>query len=89
MNNLKYINITLGEFNDKIYSILSQIIQHSQNLKSLILRLHPYNFNQNIYFFIQLIQNLKKLRVINISQNIKNPKYDLYLEKILNQFPKL
>ena len=68
--NLKYLNITLGEikeFNNKIYSILSQLIQHSKNLKSLILRLHPYNFNQNIYYFIQLIQNLKKLRVINIS----------------------
>lgn len=89
MNNLKYINITLGELDDKIYSILSQIIQHSQNLKSLILRLHPHNFNQNIYFFIQLIQNLKKLRIINISQNIINPKYDLYLDKILNEFPKL
>ena len=89
LNNLKYINITLGELDDKIYSILSQIIQHSQNLKSLILRLHPHNFNQNINFFIQLIQNLKKLRIINISQNIINPKYDLYLDKILNEFPKL
>ena len=56
MNNLKYINITLGgESNNKIYSILSQIIQHSQNLISLTLILHPHNFNQNIYFFIQLI----------------------------------
>ena len=89
LNNLKYINITLGELDDKIYSILSQIIQHSQNLKSLILRLHPHNFNQNINFFIQLILNLKKLRIINISQNIIDPKYDLYLDKILNEFPQL
>ena len=42
-----------------------------------------------LIIFIQLIQNSEKLKIINISQNINNPKYDLKLEEILDKFPKL
>ena len=60
-NNLKYINITIGyikeSYKDKnlldnhIYKYLSQLIQKSKNLKSLILRFHPNNnFNENEIF---------------------------------------
>ena len=31
--------------------------------KSLILKLHPNNFIQNIPFYFSLIENLKKLRI--------------------------
>jgi len=61
LNNLKYFNITLDDkFNEKIYSLLSQFIEHSQNLKSD----YTHNFNKYIYFFIQ---NLQKF--INIFKN--------------------
>ena len=79
-NNLKYINITIGyikeSYKDKnlldnhIYKYLSQLIQKSKNLKSLILRFHPNNnFNENVNFIISLIKDLKKLRILNISSN--------------------
>ena len=95
--NLKYINLTLGNIEESpnihnlsiLHQILSELIQNSKKLKSLILRLHSKNFNEHIHFFFHLIQNLKKLKVLNISQNIKNPKYDLNLEKILDKFPKI
>ena len=91
--NLKYINLSIGkikEFDENIiYDVLSKLINKSKNLKSLILRLDSYNFNKNVNYFLQLIQNLGKLKIINISQNIKNPKYDLKLEEILDKFPKL
>ena len=62
-NDLKYINITIGyikeSYKDKnlldnhIYKYLSQLIQKSKNLKSLILRFHPNNnFNENVNFII-------------------------------------
>ena len=95
LKNLKYINLTLSNLNEysiernNIYNILSKFIQNLTNLKSIILRLNPYNFNKNVYFFLEFIQNLKKLKVINISQNIENPKYDISLEKIFSKFPKI
>ena len=95
LKHLKHINLTLGNLNESknerndIFNILSKIFQNLQNLKSIILRLNPYNFNENVYFLLEFIQNLKKLKVINIYQNIENPKYDLSLEKILNKFPKI
>ena len=91
--NLKYINLTLNKIiisdNNPNYQIFKNLIQYSKNLKSLILKLHPYNFNKNINFFLRLVENLKKLKVLNISQNTINTKYDIDLEKVLDKFPKL
>ena len=70
--NLKYINLSIGKIKESdeniIYDIFSKLINKSENLKSLILRLDPYNFNKNVNYFLQLIQNLEKLKIINISQ---------------------
>ena len=93
LSNLKYINLSIGKIKesdeDIIYEIIYKLINKSENLKSLILRLDSYNFNKNVNFILQLIQNLEKLRIINISQNISNPIYDLELKEILNKFPKI
>ena len=83
-NDLKNINLSLGDID---LSSLSQIIKKSTNLKYLILRLHPNNFNKNAYYVLKLIEDLKKLKTVKITQNIKNPKYNLYLEKIFEDFP--
>ena len=91
LNNLKYINLNIGDDlsnNSNLYDNLSQLIK-SINLKSLILRLPPNNFNKNIILLFQLIQNSKKLRTINITKNNDNPIYDLNIKTILKQFPKL
>ena len=91
-NYLKHINLNIDYISNNsnnIYYILSEFIKRSRNLKSLILRLSPYNFNENIIYLLQLIENSKKLKKINITQNINNPKYDLNLKKILKKFPKL
>ena len=96
-DNVKYINLTLGYIKESpfdkstnnMYQILSKIISKSKNLKSLVLRLNPHNFIENINFVFQLIENLKKLRVLNISQIIEFPKYNFSLDKILERFPKL
>ena len=78
-NNLKYINLRIGYIEDS-NNILFNIIKNSQNLKSLILRLEP---NQNINLFLQIIQNLKYLRILNISG------ININLNEILAQYPKL
>jgi hypothetical protein len=91
-NNLKYINLTLDEIkeSDNMYNILSNLIENSNNLKSLILRIHPNNFNQFIPFIFKSIQKLSELRILNISQNCDNPIYDnIYLQKKIDEFPKL
>ena len=96
-DNVKHIHLTLGYIKESpfdkstnnIYQILSKIISKSKNLKSLVLRLNTHNFIENINFVFQLIENLKKLRVLNISQIIEFPKYNFSLEKILERFPKL
>ena len=93
LDNIKHINLTLGNFNESsneqnfICKCLSELITNSEKLKTLILRLHPQNFNQNVNFFLNLIQDLKKLKILNITQNIENPDYNLSLETILKQFP--
>ncbi len=88
MNNLKYINLIIGDISNNFYDILSKIIK-SPNLKTLILKLHSNNFNNNnIIDLLTLIENTKQLRIINITQN-KNDKYDINLKAILKQFPKL
>jgi hypothetical protein len=88
MNNLKYINLIIDDISNNFYDILSKIIK-SPNLKSLILKLHSNNFNNNnIIDLFKLIENSKKLRIINITQN-NNDKYDINIKEILEQFPKL
>ena len=63
LKNLKYINLTLGNLNEYInerndfYNILSKFIQNLKNLKSIILRLNPYNFNKNVYFYKKIKSN--------------------------------
>ena len=86
MNNLKYINLNLGDID---ISILYEKIKNCNNLKSLILKLHPNNFNQNINLLFQLIENLKHLKIINITSNNSNFKYDICLDQQLNNFPQI
>ncbi len=89
---LKYINLTIGYIkespNDKnisnIYNYLSKLIKNSKNLKSLILRINSNNYYENICFYLSLIEDLKKLRILNI-----NGEYELNEEILLNKFPKL
>ena len=57
-------------------------------MKSLILRLDSKNYIQDISFFLSLIEDLKKLRILNIIP-YREYMYDLNEEKLLNQFPKL
>ena len=95
--NLKHLNLTIGNIKESLddkslskhhfYSLLSQLIQNSKNLKSLVLRLHTNNFNQNIHFFLSSIQNLKKLKIFIIEFN-ENLKY-FNENNILDQFPKI
>ena len=91
-NNLKYINLNIGcdiSNNSSLKNIFSQLIM-SEKLKSLILKLNPNLFNKKtINLLFDLIQNSKTLKIINITQNIDNPIYDLDLTKILEGFPNL
>ena len=90
-NNLKHINLNVGDISinsNNRYYLLSELIK-SKNLKSLILRLSPNNFNKNIVSLLQLLENSKKLRIVNITQNIDNPKYNLNINEILKLLPKL
>ena len=93
-NNLKYINLNLNnDFYDNNNLLINhkiiELIQNSKNLKSLILRLNTNNFEKNVCLIFQSIQNLKKLKVLNIIQNDEYPKCDFCLEKILDQYPLL
>ena len=81
LDNLKYINISLGDID---ISILSKIIKKCKNLKSLKLILHPNNFYQNIIDFLKLIESSKKLQIINIISKINR---NIILKNILNDFP--
>jgi hypothetical protein len=67
--------------------ILSKLIKNSENLKSLILRIHPNHFNNNI-FFLSLIEDINKLKNFNLIENYEEPKYYNYKE-LINKFPKL
>ena len=95
-NKLKYINLTIGYINKSSknnnlsneYFYLSKLIKSSKNLKSLILRLDSKNYIQDISFFLSLIEDLKKLRILNIIP-YGEYMYDLNEEKLLNQYPKL
>ena len=95
---LKYINLTIGYIKENpnnnlsdnhIYNYLSKFIKSSINLKCLILRLHPNNYQQNILFFLSLIENLKKLKQLNISSYKDIYENDLNENNLLNKFPKL
>ena len=78
--NLKYINLRIGNISDNILNILSKLIKNSKNLKGLILRLN----NQNISYYLSLIEDLKKLKILNIITN--NDENEV---NILNNYPKL
>ena len=68
MNNLKYINLTIGDISNYFYVVLSKLIK-KPSIKSLILRLHSNIFNnKNIINLLKCIENSKKLRIINITQ---------------------
>ena len=88
---IKHINLEFSNIQNLslFQQMLSKLIENSENLKSLILTLDSNYFNEHIHFFFQLIQNLKKLKILNLSQNIENPKYDFNLEKLLDKYPKL
>ena len=99
MKKLKYLDLTIGFINEplnennllnnSIFEILSKLIKNSEKLKHLILRLHPDNYNQYISFFLSLIENLKKLKIVQIFENCDKPKYYLNESLLLNKFPKL
>ena len=89
---LKYINLNIGYMkkssNDKnilnIYNYLSELIRNCKNLKSLIVKL---NDNENISFFLSLIENLKKIKIVNITSKIDDNNLNEGI--LLNKFPKL
>ena len=78
--NLKYINLTIGNISDNLLNVLSKLIKNSKNLKGLILRLN----NQNISYYLSLIEDLKKLKILNIIGN-----NDENEENLLKKYPKL
>ena len=70
---LKYINLTIGNVNQFLYNNFSNFLSKTKNLKSIILRLNPQDFNEeNIDFFLSLIENLKKVKIVKINQNSDN-----------------
>ena len=99
LTKLKYLNLTIGYINEtlnennllnnNIFKLLSTLIKNSFKLKSLIIRLHPDNYNQYVSFFLSLIENLKKLKVVQIIENCDEPKYYLNESLLLNKVPKL
>ena len=90
-SNIKHINLEFSNIQNLslFQQMLSKLIENSENLKSLILTLDSNYFNEHIHFFFFFIQNLKKLKILNLSQNTENPKYDFNLEKLLDKYPKL
>ncbi len=72
-----------------IYKYLFELIKQSKNLKSLTLRVQSIYFNDDIYFIFSLIEDLKKLRIINITQYLSNTQFNISLETLFNKFPKL
>ena len=98
--NLKYLNLTIDnnqEFSNeenlsknRIFYNLSKLIKNSTKLKSLILRLHPYNYEEKVYFILSLIENLNQLKILKISLNRKEPKIrNLNEEILLEKYPKI
>ncbi len=98
--NLKYLNLTIDnnqEFSNeenlsknRIFYNLSKLIKNSTKLKSLILRLHPYNYEEKVYFILSLIENLNQLKILKISLNCEEPKIrNLNEEILLEKYPKI
>ena len=79
--NLCDLNLNINQFFDKSINNIRTIYYKGE--------LDSNYFNEHIHFFFQLIQNLKKLKILNLSQNTENPKYDFNLEKLLDKYPKL
>ena len=59
---------------------IKKSIKNSKNLKGLILRVN----NQNISYYLSLIEDLKKLKILNIITNNDENEVNL-----LNNYPKL
>ena len=90
LKNLQYINLNLGDdISNNFCDILINLLQKSENLKSLILKVHSNIYNTKINLLFEHIQNLRKLQILNISQNNRYPIYDINVKTILEQFPKL
>ena len=86
---LKYINLTIGNVNQFLYNNFSNFLSKTKNLKSIILRLNPQDFNEeNIRFFLSLIENLKKVKIVKINQNSENSEKCI-IPNILEQYPKI
>ena len=86
---LKYINLTIGNVNQFLYNHFSNFLSKTKNLKSIILRLNPQDFNEeNIGFFLSLIENLKKVKIVKINQNSENSEKCI-IPNILEQYPKI
>ena len=86
---LKYINLTIGNVNQFLYNNFSNFLSKTKNLKSIILRLNPQDFNEeNIGFFLSLIENLKKVKIVKINQNSDNSEKYI-IPNILEQYPKI
>ena len=80
LNNLKYINLSIGNNLSNIY--LFKLIKNAKKLKSLIWRLNNPN---DISFFLSLIEDSKNLKVLNISLNNEEEYKETKLsENILN-----
>ena len=99
LENLKYINITIGHIkelykdiyssNNHSYKYFIEFIKNSHKLESLILRLESYNYKENINFILSLVEELKELKIVNISDSSSNFKYDISLDTLIGQFPNL
>ena len=62
-NNIRYINLTIDYLNNED-TIIFELIKYSKKLKSLILRI---NCEINIQIIFQSIENLKFLKIVNIT----------------------
>ncbi len=86
---LKYINLRIGNVNQFFYNNFSNFLSKTKNLKSIILRLNPQDFNEeNIGFFLSLIEKLKKVKIVKINQNSENSEKSS-IPNILEQYPKI
>ena len=84
--NLKNLNLTIGyikEENNNISKDLSKFFQNLKNLKCLKLRLSSHNLS----FFIPLILNLKKLKLLEIKEINNNN--NISLKSLIYKYPNL
>jgi surface protein len=106
LENLKHLNISIGHINESyeninssnnhIYKFFIEFIKNSHKLESLVLRLELHNYKENVNFILSLVDenlkndNLKQLKIINISDISSDFKYNnISLETLISQFPNL